>query len=176
MIKNSLKFYHLICTFFGVGKIKFAPGTFGSLAALPVWFLFSFILEKLGFSVISSYIFWVIFLSGLFFLGVYYCDIHAKKSGKKDAGEIVIDEVVGQLIAVALSYYFVIKAFDSKLILTFYFLATFFLFRFFDILKPGLIGKADRDLSGGFGVMFDDVLAGFISALLINLLILIKLL
>lgn len=179
MTKNNPKLFNLskiICSFFGVGKAPFISGTFGSAAAFVPWFLISFVFFKLGFSPLISYILWVIILTSLFYIGVYFCDIYSNKTGKKDAKEIVIDEVVGQLITVVLSYFLFIKFFSSFEALILYFLLSFFLFRFFDILKPGIIGFADREIKGGFGVMMDDVLAGFFAGLLINLIILIKLL
>jgi phosphatidylglycerophosphatase A len=171
-----MSFYKVICTFFGVGNVKFAPGTFGSLAAFPIWFLFDFLFKNLYLSTYWLIGFWLFILTLLFYLGVYCSDIYAQKTGKEDASQIVIDEVVGQLLAVSLSYYFVVEYLKSDLHLFLYFLTTFILFRFFDILKPGLIGYVDRNFKGGYGVMLDDVFAGIISALIIDLVILIKLL
>ncbi len=173
---KSYSLTNIICTFFGVGNIKFAPGTFGSLAAFPVWFVFDHLLKLSGIEEYFFYIFWLVIITILFIAGINYSNIYTKESGKKDASEIVIDEILGQLIAIFLSYYFVIKVFQSNLVLFFYFISIFILFRFFDILKPSLIGYADKNLKGGYGVMIDDVFAGIVSALIIDLIILIKVL
>ena len=141
-------------TFFGVGLIKPAPGTWGSLAALlagyifivtglPIWGLIALILVVTVFSV------WAI------------NDIEAK-SGIHDAGEIVIDEVAGQWIALVPFYYFPNNILAYGL--------AFALFRLFDIWKPWPIGPLDKRVSGGFGVMVDDIVAGLFSALVMTLL------
>lgn len=171
-----MSFYKIVCTFFGVGNIKFAPGTFGSLAAFPVWFLFDFLFKDSYLGAYWLISFWLFLLTLIFYLGVYYSDIYTQKTGKKDASQIVIDELVGQLLAISLSYYFVIDYLKSDLHFFLYFLTTFILFRIFDIFKPSIIGYADRNFKGGYGVMLDDVFAGIISALIIDLGILIKLL
>jgi len=168
-----MKIHNIICTFFGIGKAKFAPGTFGSLAAFPVWFLFDYLLKLSGLNDYFFYLFWLIFIVFLFFIGVKASNQHAKNTGKKDASEIVIDEVVGQLIAIFLSYYLVVDFIDSNLFLFIYFISIFLLFRFFDILKPSLIGYADKNFKDGFGVMVDDVFAGIFSALIMNLILII---
>lgn len=164
----------LICTFFYVGKIKIAPGTFGSLAAIPLWLILNKFLQISSFSVEFITIFWLIFLLIIFFIGTYYSNIHQDITGQKDSGEIVIDEVLGQIIAIVLSYYIFSKYFISDLSLVIYYIAIFLLFRLFDILKPSIIGLADQKLKGGYSVMLDDVFAGIFSALVINSIILLK--
>ena len=168
-----MKFYSIICTFFGIGKIKFAPGTFGSLAAFPIWMLIFYPLLKFG--LISFIGFWILFISVLFLLGLRCSDIFAQKTGKKDASEIVIDEVVGQLISLFLSFCFALilvkffSNFGDIVVVYFrfplvYLFVNFIFFRLFDILKPGLIGYIDKNFKAGLGVMLDDVVAGVFSA------------
>ena len=138
-----------------------------------MWFLFNYLFKLLGFGNYFIFSFWIIFLIGLFVLGVFCADEYAKITGKKDASEIVIDEVVGQLLAILLSYYFAIMVFESFLALFIYFVTIFVTFRLFDILKPSLIGYFDNNLKGGYGVMVDDIFAAIASALMTNFIILI---
>jgi phosphatidylglycerophosphatase A len=171
-----MEIYKIICTFFGVGKVKFAPGTFGSIAAFPIWFFFDYLFSLFNLSITSFFVFFFFVILLLFFLGLHYSNIHNVKSGKKDASEIVIDEVVGQLIAIYFSYFMALQYLSSNLELVIYFILSFILFRFFDIKKPLFIGLADKKIQNGFGVMIDDVLAGIVSALFLNLFIFINLL
>ncbi len=171
-----MKLHEIICTFFGVGNAKIAPGTFGSLGGFLLWFLGSYLFIKLNLNLYQGLAVWVVFLIFLFFLGVKSANIYEKETGKKDASAIVIDEVVGQMLAICLSFYFFINVFNSEEAILFYFVAIFILFRFFDIKKPGLIGYCDKNLKGGMGVMLDDVVAGVFSALVVNFIVLLKLL
>lgn len=145
----------LIGTVMGVGHIRPAPGTWGSLVALPWgWLLHvlgGFPLLLLG--VIAA------FLSG------WWATIKMTKGADDhDPSEIVVDEVVGQWIALLpLSY----AAWSMGLnVLTMWpgWIAAFALFRLFDILKPGPVGWADRR-NDALGVMLDDVIAGILAAL-----------
>lgn len=138
------------------GCIPFAPGTWGSLFSLGIGY-FCF-LPLPFFARIFS-------LVALFFFGTYVSDIAEKILNKKDPSEIVIDELVGLwivLLPLTLSPS-TQKPFLQLAI-------AFVLFRFFDILKIYPIAQIERKLSGGFGIMVDDVLAG-IYALLVFLLI-----
>lgn len=170
-----MKFHNIICTFFGIGKVKFAPGTFGSLAAFPFWLIFYPILD-LG--LLYFFLFWAFLLVFLFFLGTHCSDIYAKETGKKDASEIVIDEVLGQSLSMFLSFYlmFLILVLFPNLGEVFsiyaqapiiYILANFIFFRLFDITKPSLVGFCDKNLKNGLGVMMDDVVAGVFSAIVV---------
>ena len=171
----KIKLHRIFCTFFGVGNIKIAPGTFGSLAGFLLWFSMSYLFFKMNLVLIDAIIFWTLFLPLLFFIGVKAANIFEKETKQKDASIIVIDEVVGQILAICLSFYFFIMAFDSQGAILLYFVAVFILFRFFDIAKPGLIGYCDKKLKGGMGVMMDDIIAGIFSALIINFIVLLKL-
>lgn len=97
---EGIKWSHpafLIATWFGVGKIPWAPGTFGSLAAFPL-FIASHYLLCFGKDESSFIYVYLGFLAGLFLIGQWASNVYMKKTGKQDPGEIVIDEVVGQLV------------------------------------------------------------------------------
>ena len=124
---------------FGSGLSPFAPGTLGTLVAVP----FACALKTLEPSWYSA----VLLLA--FALGVALCTRISKHLGVHDHGGIVWDEMVGYWLAVAL----VPNQWQ-------WLLAAFVLFRFFDILKPWPIRQLDKKVSGGFGIMIDDVAAG----------------
>lgn len=135
----------LVATVFGVGRIKPAPGTWGSVAALPLPLLAPDGFDPLYLLVAAAI---------AFAAGWWAANRYQRLSGEHDASEIVIDEVCGQWIALSL------VALTPIVVL-----AGFILFRVFDVLKPWPISLADRKIGGGFGVMFDDVLAGVAAAL-----------
>ena len=134
-----------IVTFGGVGLLPFAPGTWGSAAALP----FGWLLAVLGG--------WPALLVGAAIvaaIGWYAADRYVAATGREDPPEIVIDEVAAQWIALAV------------VPLTLWgFLAAFFVFRLFDTLKPWPASWADSEVEGGAGVMLDDLFAGAYSIL-----------
>ena len=136
----------LIATVGGVGLLPGAPGTWGSLAALP-----------LGWAIIelSGYRGLFIALLVVSFVGVWAADRFAKSLGRNDPGCIVIDEVAGQFVALLV----VPKTLVG-------FAAAFLLFRLFDIVKPWPIREVERRLGGGFGIVADDIVAGAVAALL----------
>ena len=132
--------WRIVATFFYLGKLPFAPGSWGSLGALLIWLLLPVI-----FSVQLS----VIII--LFVLGVYSSSRMAKYLDDHDPSEVVIDEVVGMGISLfMLPHNFWL------------YLLSFILFRVFDILKPSFIYRI-QNLSGGWGIMLDDVLAGLLT-------------
>ncbi len=130
---------HLLAFGLGSGAIRRAPGTWGSLAAIPLWGLF-FWLPPLAY--------WLVVVAA-FLVGIWLCGRTADDLKVHDHGGIVWDEFVGMWIALAL-----IPGSISGLLLA------FVLFRFFDVLKPWPISWFDRRMPGGLGIMFDDVLAG----------------
>jgi phosphatidylglycerophosphatase A len=121
------------------GYIPFAPGTFGTVVAIP----FCFLLSLLG------PIWGALFLIGFFWGAVRIAGEAEEVFGKKDSGRIVIDEIVGFLVAL-----FLIPWTAKSLVVG------FVLFRFFDIFKPYPIRMLETRLPGGWGVVADDVLAG----------------
>ena len=131
---------HFLALGFGSGLAPKMPGTFGTLAALPLVVLLSY------YASFSVYLIVTILVS---IVGVWICGRTADDMGVHDDSSIVWDEVAGMLItmlAVPLSWQTL--------------LVGFMLFRFFDILKPWPISYLDRHVHGGFGIIIDDVLAG----------------
>lgn len=159
MTKGKVSFFHpasLVCTFFGVGKIRPAPGTWGSLVGVLLFVLFP--------------VYAMLALVPLFFIGAAAANHYGQISGKSDASEIVIDEVVGQWVTIILGFWLVAKfqlnpqlSELCSVCWVLKFVAWFVLFRFFDIVKKGPVGWCDRNIKGGFGVMFDDVVAGVLA-------------
>ena len=150
MIKN-INF--LFVTFFGVGTVRFAPGTITSL--ITTTFLFSL------FHVINlSSIIILIALLSIFFLSFFAVAYYIKHESNKDPKEVVIDEVIGQSIPIYLYEigHGVTKDFYENILFYFY---IFILFRFFDIKKPFPVNYFDQKYKNSFGVIFDDVVAGF---------------
>jgi phosphatidylglycerophosphatase A len=137
----------LLATFFGVGFIPIASGTFGSAAALP----FGFVFVLLGWPVVAAA------SVAATAAGVWACGEHAAKLGVGDPSECVLDEVAGQWIAL-LPIALYGRPFDWAP-----YAVSFFLFRLFDVLKLWPLSAAER-LPGGYGIMADDVLAGLIAA------------
>lgn len=146
---------HLIATFGGIGHLRPAPGTWGSLAALPVaWGLHGLGGPLLlGMGVIMS-----------FTLGWWATGLETKGKDDHDPSEIVIDEVAGQWLALLPVSIGATHAGATLTALWPGWVAAFVLFRFFDILKPGPIGWADRR-GDALGVMLDDILAGVFAAI-----------
>ena len=155
MIKRpALPIYHpasFLATWFGSGLIRKAPGTWGSLAALPCgWALLAFGGR------------WVLVgaIVLVFFLGLWAAGLYARAlGGVEDPGEIVIDEVAGQWIAVLAIALSPMKPY------LFSYGAAFLLFRLFDIWKPWPVGTLDRKLKGALGIMADDIAAGLYAAI-----------
>ena len=139
-----------------------APGTWGSIAAIVLAYTF---MITMGF---SSFLFILIFT---IIIGFWTTKNYIKKSSEKsDPSEVVIDEVIGQWITVLpIGYILEIDEF-LKDGLWFVWLWAFVCFRFFDIMKLGLIGWADN-LDGALGVLLDDILAGIAAGLTVAILI-----
>jgi phosphatidylglycerophosphatase A len=131
---------HLLAFGLGSGCAPKAPGTFGTLAAIPFWWLF---LQDVP---LIPYL--CVLIAGFAF-GVYLCEQTSKDLGVHDHGGIVWDEWIGLWIT-----YLALPAGIEWIIIG------FALFRFFDILKPWPIKWLDEKVHGGFGIMIDDVLAG----------------
>ena len=149
-----LPFWHpacLLATWFGAGLLPKAPGTWGSLAALPFAWVIHARLGLIGLAAATA---------GLFVVGWWAASVYAGRShGGPDPGPVVIDEVAGQwltLLAAPLDWRF--------------YAAGFLLFRAADIWKPWPVRWADRRLKGGLGVMLDDALAAAYAAAALYLL------
>ncbi len=140
-------FYYTIATFFGVGYFPKAPGTAGSLAAILVFWFIS--LPSIQLLLILSFI----------FLISVRVSREVEKSAGHDPGIIVIDEVVGQGIALLFLPHEIL-----------YYAAAFILFRIFDIWKPFPIDQSQR-LPNGWGVMTDDLLAGIYANIILQIIL-----
>ncbi len=157
----------LLLTFFYSGKAKKAPGTFGSAAALMFWFCLNWIFFKTEVSLLNQNIFWGFFLFSIFFYGCFAIKNYAKKVGEIDHSSIVLDEVVGQILPLQITFNLIVTDYFFKNdLIAKHLLFCFILFRLLDIKKPLLIGWCDRNLKNGFGVMFDDLLCGIFTTLL----------
>lgn len=156
-----------LLTFGYVGKIKKAPGTFGSLAALIFWFFLSKFFFHENVTLNNQNIFWAIFLILAFIYGCLESVNYAKKFGQIDHQAIVLDEVVGQILALQMMYNFMPSDyFYLHGAMALHLIFCFAAFRFFDITKPLFIGYCDRNFKNGFGVMFDDLVSGLVAGLL----------
>ncbi len=130
---------HFLAFGFGTGLAPKAPGTFGTLAAIPPYLLMVHL---------PLWAFIAVIIVG-FVVGVYLCDKTSEDMGVHDHGGIVWDEMVGfwiTMLAVPFGILWIV--------------AGFLLFRLFDIWKPWPISLADKHVHGGFGIMIDDVIAG----------------
>lgn len=136
----------LFLTFFYVGLIPFAPGTFGTLAGAFVAF---FILKFLGVQTLA------LLSVLLFFAAIEPINSHEKSTKTHDNSYIVIDEVAGIWLTLSMCG-----------MTLFGFILGIVCFRIFDIFKPSIIGVVDKKVSGGLGVMGDDMLAGLFAAIL----------
>ncbi len=146
----------MFLTFFGAGLSPKAPGTVGTLAALPVGLLVLYYLGMETLFLITI----VISIVGIFEINKY-----EKHTGIHDHQQIVIDEAVGIWLSLMIAISATVQVtypYAELIAIIFSFLA----FRLFDIWKPSTIGKIDRDFKGGLGVMGDDILAGIAGGLL----------
>ena len=147
------KFNFLFVTMLGLGKVKFIPGTFGSFATVIILYICFHILN-----LNSNVIFFVILLIfGYSFIAITN---HTKDNENKDPREIIIDEFIGQSIPIYL--YEISHGIDkqpSEAII--FYGVCFILFRYFDIIKPYPVSYFDKKHKNSFGVIMDDVCAGF---------------
>ncbi len=140
---------HLLAFGFGSGCAPFAPGTFGTLAAVPVYLLLSY-LPLAGYLIV---------LALVSLAGIWICGQTAKDLGVHDHGGIVWDEFAG--------FFLTMMAAPAGLL---WIGIGFLLFRLFDIWKPWPIRWADRQVGGGLGIMLDDLIAGAYAWILLQLL------
>ena len=149
LLKNQpwhllLKPHYFLAFGFGSGLLPKAPGTFGSVAALPlVW-------SMLGLA------WWVqlLIILAVFFIGVGVSSAVSRETGLKDDPRIVVDEIAGM----ALTLFFLPMG-----AAWYWLIPGFLLFRIFDIVKPWPVGWVDRTVKGGLGIMLDDVVAGLMA-------------
>ena len=143
----------IIATWFGLGLIPKAPGTWGSLGAIPVAMALVYTLGLWPF---------VTVLLILTPIGFWATAKYEEQSGIHDNKQIVIDEVIGQWIALFPVFYFYEPQINWV-----YIILAFALFRFFDITKPWPVSHFDKNVPGAMGVMMDDIVAGVIAACII---------
>ncbi len=136
---------HFIAFGGGAGLSPVAPGTMGTLAAFLLFGLANLYLGPANF---------LLFIGALFIIGIWACSVTGKALGNHDHGGMVWDEIVAFLL---------VLVFTPNTLMWQAF--AFLLFRLFDIFKPPPIGYYDKKLRGGFGVMFDDLLAAFFTLL-----------
>jgi phosphatidylglycerophosphatase A len=147
---------HFLAFGFGSGLSPKAPGTVGTLVALPVWWLLSGLSLPMNLAAITM----------LSVLGCWLCGESSRRLGVHDHGGIVFDEIVGFLItALPLMPAFGLPRIPLWMGLT----AAFVLFRVFDIWKPWPIAALDRRIHGGIGIMLDDIVAAIYAAVLLGL-------
>ena len=139
---------HFLAFGFGSGAMPVAPGTFGTLVAVPIYWWLQPLTLWLYLAVVV-----VVTL-----VGIWLCHITSRDLGVHDHGGIVWDEIIGFLVTMA-------PVRDAW----WWILPGFALFRLFDIFKPWPIGWLDRRLQGGLGIMLDDLVAGLFSAVLLGL-------
>ena len=135
---------HFLSLGFGSGLSPLAPGTAGTLAAIPLYWLMSALSVKL----------YLALLLVMFIIGIYLCQKTTDRLGSHDHSAIVWDEVVGYLITM------IMIPFDWR-----WAIAGFFLFRLFDVWKPWPVRLLDKKVGGGLGIMLDDVGAAIYAAL-----------
>ena len=145
-LKNPL---HFLSLGFGSGLMPKAPGTFGTVAAVPVYYLVSDL----------SLWFYLLFTLLITLAGIFLCSYTSKALGVHDHSGIVIDEIAGFLITMIAVPFSLLNI-----------VIGFLLFRFFDIVKPWPISWMDKRIHGGLGIMLDDVVAGMFALVGLHLL------
>ncbi len=149
-----MNLFKLIVTFFFVGNVRIAPGTIASFATVIIFYAFAQYFNVFSFILTISAVTLLSFVA----VGAYTTDLL-----EKDRSEIVIDEVIGQSIAL-LPLLIYAENTSPKFFIC---LISLLFFRFFDIVKPYPINKIDK-MNNTFGVIFDDILAGIFAALLLT--------
>ena len=144
---NLKKPYDILASLGGIGLIPFAPGTFGSIFAWIVFILISHFVNMLILTIV------------IIILSIWVCEKVSKDLFEKDHKSIVIDELAGMWVALLPVIYF---ASSQNERITYAILALVF-FRFFDILKPFPVSYFDQKYKNGFGIVFDDIIAGILA-------------
>lgn len=148
---SAVDYLALVIATCGVGYLPLMPGTFGSLVGVGIFFLLKRTLIGL-----------VVAIFVVTFAGIWAGSRTEELAGRKDPGKVVVDEVAGQLIAMLPLAFFQQWSIVQVMI-------SFALFRFFDIVKPYPANRL-QDLKGGFGIMFDDLVAGVYAAVIVTIL------
>ena len=154
------KFNVLISTFFGNGYVSKLPGTFTSLSTLIILYI---MFEILNFRNIN----YILILYSIIFFYSFYAVMDSETEFEiKDPKQIVIDEVLGQALPLILIVYLSSNNLIS-LPVEIYYLISFILFRFFDIVKPFPVSYFDKNHKNFFGIIMDDIMAGLYTMLII---------
>ncbi|PCJ25937.1 MAG: phosphatidylglycerophosphatase A [Rickettsiales bacterium] len=180
------KIAELFATIFYIGKIKYAPGTLGSLVAFPLCYMivyltsnsqFVFQISSLNFEESQIFTLFTVAISTtllIFIAGTYATKIYIEGAEEQDPSEVVIDELAGQMLTIILSSFSVFllhgtqiaSMYDAQTIdFLLLFLLPFILFRFFDIKKPWPINWMDKNIKGALGVMLDDIAAALFATI-----------
>lgn len=174
----------LLSTVCGLGNIKYAPGTFGSLITFPLFLLINYLILFTGISSLTLFgLTYFAVLVVLFFAGFWSVGIYTSMNKKDDPSEVIIDEVIGQMIAYMIPtlitlYFFAViidvnclSSFCSVVISLLLILAPFIFFRLFDISKVGLVGYFDSKFHNPTGIIMDDVVAGVYAGFIVSLIL-----
>ena len=148
----------VVGTGFGSGMVPFAPGTFGTVAAIPVFLFFFIASQKMGSTQSTRFAIYVVGCVLVFCLGVWAAGKCEKIYQVQDPGKIVIDEILGYLVTMTglpCSWPWIIIG--------------FVVFRILDILKIWPANKIDLRMHGGLGIMLDDVISGLQGMLILNI-------
>ena len=147
--------FDYVSTLFGVGLIRFAPGTWGTLFSVFLWLVF---FEKLSSNTIA------VLLAVI--LAIVCCHFSSKDLNNKDQKAIVIDELAGMWVALLICSTLIESNYNKDDVYGYVNVFILFLaFRFFDILKPFPISYFDKNLKNGFGIVFDDLIAGIFAGI-----------
>jgi phosphatidylglycerophosphatase A len=149
----------VVATVFGIGYFDIAPGTIMSAIAVPLAILIG-IHGGGGMGILASSIIVLV-------IGILACAEHVRETGRQDPPECVIDELAGQWLACSFCMLTLGGLLPTTGISILMFGLAFLLFRLFDIWKPWPVGWADQNLSGGLGVMTDDMIAGLMAGVII---------
>ena len=149
----------LIVTMFGVGLIKFFPGTFASLITALIYYFF--------YTIKINYILLLLLNFCLLIYSIWMINNLEGEFNEIDSKEIVIDEFLGQSIPILFFYIIFYESSASNTFFLIIVLISFIGFRFFDILKPYPINYVDKNLKNGFGVILDDLIAGFFTLIIL---------
>lgn len=170
---SSMKYHELVLKFFGCGNWKYGPGTFASFITCCLWLATNYIFFLHQMTLWAGTAIWILLSIIMFFYGIFIVPIYSKMVNDDDHPSIVLDEVLGQLVSLLMTYpsvhkyYFVIdNATINFLVILSHVGFCFLSFRLLDIAKPSIIGKIDREVKGGVGVMLDDLVSGILSGAL----------
>lgn len=155
--KSVTDYLALAIATWGVGYLPLMPGTFGSLVGVGIFLLLTRIPA-------ASSLFILVSILIITFSGIWAASRTEELAGRKDPGNVVVDEVAGQMIALLPLTVFSLQSLTRGVIVS------FILFRFFDIVKPYPAGKLEH-LKGGYGIMCDDLVAGAYAALITSTII-----